>query len=808
MMRHYHRPPHHMTPVPGGITPADTDDAFDGDTTTPSPAPAPTPTSHRRIRHAQAGRRIVHRRVSSTRHIVDGRSQGLAPTESDTIDGTALPVGTGDDGMPAIIPPSAAPLLATLRAWSMHAVSGISAVWSRRPRYSYVLYLVVFVLMTLAATLAIQSSVYVEPSYAPDAQVDEATRAAQSSRGQLTVFVTQTWLTHRYQFLLNLLILAIVYAAVIALINRFWVATAVYGIVMAIYAVASKFKIQIRKEPILSADLNFLTGGNTGDILTFIPQDGLQQVRTAIAWLAVFLAACIALQFLDARRAFIPTYWRKPFAGPKHIAGNLTRLTAVLSTIVFLLSFTWTLSVPDSWSARMAASMGDRPQLWNGLGDATDNGPAMTFLRLAHTNAMDKPEGYDQKAMAQIAQRYAHEADTINATRSGNLTDSTVILILSESFSDPTRVPGVSFSEDPMPKIRAIKGATTSGYMLSTGYGGGTVNMEYQALTGLAMANYNPSLTIAYQQLVPQERWVATFNQMWNAKYGDTASQATHTFMDNMYFRARNYKKFGFSQFWTLNGEHKITGCSPIDRAWYVSDQCTYQQVLSRLNHGSDPSQFQQVVTMQNHMPYNDWYDDSQFKQADTSQALTDAEHADVQTYAKGVQHTDDATAELLTQLDQVDHPVTVVFYGDHLPGIYPTAYANPDNVLGMHESDYFIWSNAASPSHTAKLPDDAAQYTSSNYFMAQAAQHMNAKVSPYLAFLTAMHAQIPAMSIPAASGRGDGKPVYLNAEGEQVAPADLPTEAQHMLRDYRLIQYDLSVGKRYLKDTSFLTAR
>ncbi|MDN6485842.1 MAG: LTA synthase family protein, partial [Bifidobacterium mongoliense] len=81
-------------------------------------------------------------------------------------------------------------------------------------------------------------------------------------------------------------------------------------------------------------------------------------------------------------------------------------------------------------------------------------------------------------------------------------------------------------------------------------------------------------------------------------------------------------------------------------------------------------------------------------------------------------------------------------------------------------------------------------------------------KVSPDLAVLTARHAQSPAISIPAASGHSDGKPVYLNAAGEQVAPKDLTPEAQRMLRDYRLIQYDLSVGKHYLKDTSFLTAR
>ena len=59
-----------------------------------------------------------------------------------------------------------------------------------------------------------------------------------------------------------------------------------------------------------------------------------------------------------------------------------------------------------------------------------------------------------------------------------NLTDSTVIMILSETFSDPTRVPGIELTEDPMPDIRSIKETTTSGLMLSPGYGGGTANIE------------------------------------------------------------------------------------------------------------------------------------------------------------------------------------------------------------------------------------------------------------------------------------------------------------------------------------------
>ena len=704
--------------------------------------------------------------------------------------------------------PGAGTLRATIAALAASSGVYIRDLWKRRRKFSYGLYLLVFITITIVSTLAIQRSVYIDPQYAAGDQTDEATRAARSIVGQLTGFVTQVWLTHRYQFVLNLIILGLIYAMVIAIINRFWTATAVYGSVTTVFAVAGTYKVKLRNEPILTADLNFLSGGNVGELLSFIPPDERDQLPRMVLMLVAFILVCVGLQLLDRRSAFIPTYWRHPVSSPGHIAGNLTRLTAVVSTVVFLFSFTWNLSLPNSWSMRWAASLGDEPRLWDGWGDAATNGPMMTFLRLAHTKVMDQPEGYDETTMRQIAHRYSGQADAINANRANKLTDSTVILVLSESFSDPTRVPGVSFSQDPMPNIRAIKSGTTSGYMLSPGYGGGTANIEYQALTGLSMANYSPSLSIAYQQLVPKERWTPSFNQLWNEQNGASSSQAIHTYMDNMYFRNINYKKFGFAKFWTMNGQNKITNCTPIDRSWYASDQCAYQNVLSHLNTDQGSGQFLQVVTMQNHTPYNDWYDNNQFKDSDTSTDLTGQEHSDVDTYTKGLSYTDQSTADFLGQLDQVNHPVTVIFYGDHLPGIYPTAYANKDNVLGLHETDYFIWSNAASSSHTTKLADTTSQYTSLNYFFSQAAEHMNAKVSPYLAFLTAMHEQIPAMSIPASSGESGDDPVYLDASGAQIHTKDLSATAKQLLHDYQLIQYDVSVGKNYLKDTGFMTLR
>ncbi|MCH9277195.1 LTA synthase family protein [Bifidobacterium amazonense] len=685
-----------------------------------------------------------------------------------------------------------------IRGTLLVAARAIRELWRMRMRFSYACYFIVFTVVTAASVTGLQWGMYTEPQYDDPDSVDATTRIQQSVAGQVTRFVSQMWLEQRYVWLLNFLILGLIYLLLTLLINRFWIATAAFGATMVVFAVANAIKVKLRNEPVIPADMSFISGGNSGDIMSFVPSDSLPLVHGAVGLLAWFVAGCVALQLLDGRNGFIPFSWRHPFRDPKTVACNCMRVFTLMLTATLFVSFTWNLGVSGSGAQQWSRRMGDAPQLWNAYGDAKNNGPAINFLRLAHTKAMDKPEGYNKDAMEQLAAKYAKQASQINRSRANQMTDGTVILLLSESFSDPNRVPGVSFSEDPMPYIRSVKAGTTSGLMLSPGYGGGTANIEYQALTGLSMANYDSSLSVAYQQLVPGQQWSPSFNQLWSETGG--SSIAFHSFDRNMYFRDVNYRKFGFSTFWAKDGKNAMSGLHPIDSAWYSSDEATYANVLEHVNDAD--RQFIQVVTMQNHMPYNDWYRDNQFKDADTSENVSDAERTSIDTYAKGVNYTDQYTREFLAQLDRIDRPITVIYYGDHLPGIYATAASDPANSVTLHETDYFIWSNAASASRGAV--QSASGYTSSNYFMAQAAEHMNAKVTPYLAFLTAMREAIPAIG-PAGSGSGTDKPTYLDASGKVVAEEDLPAKAKRMLAEYRLIQYDMSVGKHYLKDTGFV---
>lgn len=690
------------------------------------------------------------------------------------------------------------------------ALTVLHSVFKKRPRFPYLLYIMVMAIVDSAAVLFIQWGTYTEPTYTAPSTVDENT-LLNSIRGQLTRFVAQMWMEQKYIWLLNFCVLGMVYLVLIFVLNRFWVATALFAIITSVFAVANHIKIQLRNEPVIPSDLSFIFSGNGGEVASFIPKDSQALVNNTITMLVWLTIACLLLQFIDGRRCVISFHWRRPLRNTKTIIGNCTRIVAVIVSTSLLCSFTLNLNTVGSWSHNWAQALGDSPTLWDAAGDASLNGPTINFLRLANPKTMTKPSDYSQATMQEIAQRYNKIAEKTNQSRSNNLTDNTMIMILSESFSDPTRVPGITLSEDPMPNIRALKNTTTSGLMLSPGYGGGTANIEYQALTGWDLALFDNSMQVPYQQLVPHQKVTETFNQLWNDRYGASGSIAFHPYYKNMYLRDIDYKKFGFSHFYTLDSNPPITHHDGLDNSPYASDAEAYQNVVDELQNSNHP-QFIQLATMQNHPPYSDWYSDNQFKDADTTNLPAD-EKTGVDTYIKGVSITDQATTDFLNQLDAIDQPITVIFYGDHLPGVYTTARASSKNTITMQETDYFIWSNEASASAGTKLDPAAAatSYTSPNYFMAMASDHMNTKVSAYIAFLSAMRAEIPATErlTLGVSGVTDNTPtVYLDANGNVVSKKELSSQQKKLLNDYRLIQYDMTAGKNYLSSTKFFDVK
>ena len=613
-------------------------------------------------------------------------------------------------------------------------------------------------------------------------------------------FISAMWTQRRFVLVLNMLAVGLVYLALAYLTNRFWAASGLILAICAVIAVIERFKVRARYEAILPSDLDFLHA-DAANLVSFLPARSLLMIGLGVVALVVLGVICWVVSRMDARRG------RPVSTGNKPLGAGL-RTVGVLVPVLVVALFMSTVGTYGSPAYRFSQFMGDIPSMWDSVYDAQRNGVFVSFSRQLRPKVMDQPAGYSRATMKSLAHRYQLSADRINHDRKSYMNESTLVYILSESFSDPTRVPGVALNQDPMPHIRSIKEGTTSGLMLSSGYGGGTANLEFQAMTGLSMANFDPSLTSPYQQVIPHLSWIPTVNQAWGSP---SKSLAFHPYESSMYSRAENYKKFGFSHFYSLTGPDQIAHQDRIDRSQYVGDRSAYDSALEQM--GDDKgNQFVEVITMQNHMPYNDWYDDNNFSvsSSDPNMPLDDDEMQSIRTYAKGVSLTDQATADFLNSLDSQSKPVTVVFYGDHLPGIYGTASWDEHNSLALHLTDYFIWSNKASDSSGAQVSNSA--YSSPNFFQAQAAEHIGAKVSPFTAFLTELHDKISAIEPPVANQIQDwnripaGQTNYLDAQGQPMNARDFDRATRQLLNDYKLIQYDIMAGKHYLQGTGFNT--
>ncbi|WP_227412231.1 LTA synthase family protein [Ligilactobacillus salivarius] len=411
------------------------------------------------------------------------------------------------------------------------------------------------------------------------------------------------------------------------------------------------------------------------------------------------------------------------------------------------------------------------------------------FLNNIDVTIVRKETNYSKKNVDKLAIKYSKLANKINATRDNNLSTQTVIFNLSESLANPNRLKEVELSQNPLSYIDSVKKITTSGLMISSGLGGGTANMEYMTLTGLPVSNFSPTIATPYTQVVPESEQTLTINGYFKK------STAIHPYNGSFYSRKVVYQKFGFQRFMYLGSKYKIKHKMKIGTNPYLSDETAYQNTLDVINSYKN-GQFINLVTMQNHLPYSDYYDNSEDYQI--SGDMDDGEKNTISNYSAGLSYTDKAVQKFIEQIDKINKPITLVFYGDHLPGIY----SNIDgNSLEARETDYFIYSNKYARQHGAKNLKHV-KYVSPIDFIALTAEQTNSKVSPYYALLTEIQKELPTIKVYAYN---NGKnPVFVDKKGRTVKYKQLTKKQKQLYNDLKLVQYDLTAGNQYLYRTSF----
>ncbi|WP_164506797.1 alkaline phosphatase family protein [Lapidilactobacillus bayanensis] len=576
-------------------------------------------------------------------------------------------------------------------------------------------------------------------------------------------------------YLVNILILLTLYFVILAVVNRYYIALGIYILLMGVISFANYQKVILRNEPIVPLDVK-----NVVILPELIKMADITLPQIVIGLVALILVIALLIVFqhlLGAKKAL-------------HIPTRVILLTVAALNLGFWINFLPKLAV--TWSTDNATHVASTNPIMMKLhyininliqpqAHYNNNGSALGFLSMVKVEIMDEPSGYSENAMKKIATKYQKNAVKINRQRSEKIGDQTVIYVLSESLANPARVPGVTLGKDPIPYITQLQNKS-GGLLDSLGYGGGTANIEFETLTSLSMNNFSSSLSIPYLSLVPKVDFLPTIMQDFKQK------NAIHPYTGLTYQRNDAFKKFGFQNFYTLtNGTKTVKYQSKLGKSPYVDDQSSFNEVLSLLKQHKQ-GQFIQLSTMQNHTPFLSSY---YSKSWPIKSNLTASAEASLKAYTVGINYTDNEVQNFIKKIDQMKRHVTVVFYGDHLPGIYNWRENNSaklqryDNIL--HQSDYFIYSNFK----TKKVSKAVA---SPNMLTPLMLEKTNSKVSPYYALLTQLATQTPAIE----------RDKYMGDDGKYLSASKLTKTQKQILNDYELVQYDVSAGHNYLKNDSF----
>lgn len=560
--------------------------------------------------------------------------------------------------------------------------------------------------------------------------------------------------------------LAVVWLAVllvVALVGRLWLALGIVTAVTALVSVVNLTKLELRNDPVYPSDVVFL--GQPSFLFEMVPVSKV--VLGAVGLLVVVLLAGLAGWLIGK---VLPNIGRL-LSRRGLVALRVSRLVVVL-VCLGLLQLAANFNEPGNpWRAAFD-STGLRWRAWDQRVNYQRNGFVSGLLYNMHVTAMKEPKGYSQAAVEAIVKRYVAAARAMNRGRAGTIDHTNVVTILSESFSDPAWLKTVKFPTDLIPKTTATMRHTLSGKMLAPGFGSGTANTEYELLTGQSLSQLAPQLSVPFEQMVSK---YSSFPSAvgYLLAHGHTAV-AIHPFSPRMYARSQVYKAFGFAKFITKDQmRHKARGGGR-----FIDDQSAFDELLDQINSSAKPV-MAHVVTMQNHMPYGGQYDNP----INPTSGLAPGYARLAGQYARGIARTDDALANLLATLKKSPEPTAVVFYGDHLPPqIYPESLVNREGLLTAHQTPFLIWSNRKPLRHTS-LPT-----TSPTQFLPKLFDALNVPIPPWYALLDDLDKQVPAMDTG----------IAIDAHDRRVNAANLSPAAKRVLSDYRLIMYDLSIGKRY----------
>ena len=466
--------------------------------------------------------------------------------------------------------------------------------------------------------------------------------------------------------------------------------------------------------------------------------------------LLILLLALLALSLLPKEER-IPFAWRRflPAAG---------------AAAVFLGVF---------FGTGFVESQGIEPSMWTTRG----NGLVLNFGVCLKYMRVERPEGYSEQALETLTGGYGSDSPSVTVTDPDGATRPVnVIVVMNESFSDLTVLPGVETNRDAMPFLRSLTENTVRGYAYSSVFGGTTANSEYEFLTGNTTA-YLPAGTVPYQMYV-SDGDPTLVGQMKALGY---TAVAAHPYRSSGWNRPAVYEDFGFDEVYFEGDFQDRTYMRGDAKTGYVTDLCNYENLI-RLYEEKEPGEplFLFNITMQNHSGYQMAWTNLPREVWLTGEL--EGRFQTVNQYLSLIYQSDLAAEYLVDYFSQVEEPTMILFFGDHQPQVATNFYTDvlgfaPDTALAEKKQmvPFLIWANY-------DIPEAQGLELSLNYLSALLMDTADLPMTGYQKYLLDLWQTVPVVNTV---GARDAEGAW---HGEHEA---LPPETEAAVEEYQMLLYN-----------------
>lgn len=539
-------------------------------------------------------------------------------------------------------------------------------------------------------------------------------------------------------FILNLLPIVVILSLFLFIFKKMHIAFLVTSILVMILGVINQTKILYRDDIFKFEDLLLAK-----EALSIANTQGYDVI---IGWHTILSIILILSVFI-----ILKTYVKKYEFNLKTQVISL-----VLVVIVLAVSYTQILT-----NEKIYNSVGDTSNInvWIGTRQYQIRGLVYPFIYTLEDGFVKKPNNYSEEESKDILNEYDYEY--IPEDKKVN-----VIAIMLEAYNDFTKFNKFNFTEDIYEAFHKIEENSISGKLVTSVFGGGTIETERAFLTGY---NTFPSFR------------KNTNSYVWYFKEQGYRTEAMHPIYGAFYNRTSCNPNLGFDTYYNYENRYSAM------QSWFLNDTQFFNDIINKYNESKRDGipYFNFSVTYQNHGPYRSHnYEDKNFYFENTG--YDEESYNIINEYFDGIKRTNEALNGLIEYFDNEEEPVIIVLFGDHNPYLGENGYQEfgidldlktVDGFKNYYETPYIIHANNTAKEMFNKSFVGKGNDVSPMFLMNELFEYCGLKGNEFLQYTSSLKSRIDVIN-----------PYYYKENGEYILVTYLKNK--RLIEEYENVNY------------------